>query len=222
MAVSTIATFAALSPPNPSIGPTPKTGDSCQILAKKSVRIFILAPLALLTLHTCVLAYFYPTIPSMIYGYGRWNRLNVGLVTWSMATSIPLSCVLCLGVPLRLVSYSLLGKNFTFALAEPDRLVTGGIYRHLQHPSYVGSTVLVICNMMLLCRIDGVLSCWIPPQWYRTAQLTWWILVPFGGVLLIFGTRRRVMQEESMMQAKFGVKWEQWHTKTARFIPYIF
>ncbi|KAK4690329.1 hypothetical protein P7C71_g6436, partial [Lecanoromycetidae sp. Uapishka_2] len=219
---STVGSFIALSPPNPSERSS-KIDDGIHLLARKPSRVLLMAPFVLLSLHVCSLAYFYPNIPIAIYGYGEENRLNIGLITWSAATSIPLALILCVGVPIRLVSYASLGKNFTFDLAEPDRLVTDGIYRYLQHPSYTGALVLAICNTILLGRVDGALSCWIPPQWHQTVQnLWWWFVAPAGYSLFIFAAWTRMSQEESMMLTTFGAQWERWHATTARLIPWIF
>ncbi len=223
IAASTVGTFIALSPPSPSRRSIPKTGDVFYILARKYIIVLILAPFGLLALHTCSLAYFYPNIPPTVYGCGEENRLNTGLINWSGATSVPLALILYVGVPIRLVSYASLGKNFTFALAKPDRLVTDGIYRYLQHPSYTGTLVLLFCNTMLLYRIDGALSCWIPPRWYQTVQkISRWFLAPVVFSVLIFGMWTRVSREESMILTKFGAEWERWQATTARFIPWIF
>lgn len=163
-----VGTFIALSPPNPSKGSI--RDDFWYFLAKPNILVLILAPFGLSALHTCTLAYFYPNIPSIVYGHGGENHVNTALISWSAATSVPLALILCVGVPIRLVSYASLGKNFTFDLAVPDRLITDGIYQYVQHPSYTGTLVLLFSNTMLLLRIDGALSCWIPSRRYRTVR----------------------------------------------------
>ncbi|KAI1770545.1 hypothetical protein F4818DRAFT_259309 [Hypoxylon cercidicola] len=222
---STMGTYIALSPPNPSTKPIPSTGDLMRRLnlTNKHFTKFALTPLGFLALQASSLACFYPNIPQLIIRNGTANGLNPDLITWSRATSIPLALVFCVGIPLRLVSYASLGKNFTFALAEPDTLKTTGIYHYVQHPSYTGVMVLVACNMALLGRMDGALTCWIPPVWYkalRTLELA--LLIPAGLSLSIFGVWTRVRQEERMLRARFGAEWESWHARTPRFIPWIF
>ncbi|KAI1453140.1 hypothetical protein F4805DRAFT_470291 [Annulohypoxylon moriforme] len=223
--VSTIASCAGLSPPNVSTKPAPSTGDMMRVLNltnKRTTRLGM-APLGFLALHTSSLALFYPNIPPLVLRHGAANGLNPELVTWSAATSIPLALILCAGVPLRLGAYSSLGKNFTFDLAEPDGLKTDGIYRYVQHPSYTGILIILACNVRLLGRMDGALSCWIPPQWYSTLRtLGWAFILPTWLSLSMFGLWMRVKEEESMLQAKFGEDWEKWHARTARFIPGIF
>ncbi|KAH7273251.1 hypothetical protein B0J15DRAFT_574189 [Fusarium solani] len=189
---SAIGTYLALSAPNPS-------PDS-----------LTLAPFGLLALHTTGLVITHPEIPSFLLRNGAENGPEVSFITWSTATTIPLSLILCAGIPLRLIPCPSLGKNFTFALPLPDRLETNGFYRYMQHPSYTGLVVLVLSNIALLCRIDGAVSCWIPPSW--------------GGYILVwlFGVWTRVRQEERMLRANFGVNWEEWHSKTPRFLPWRF
>lgn len=221
---STIGTYIALSPPNVSATSAPSTGDSIRWLnlTHKHATKIILAPFGLLALHASSLAYFHPNVPSIVLRHGAENGLSTDLVTWSAATAVPLALILCAGIPLRLASYSSLGRNFTFALAEPDRLTTTGMYRYVQHPSYTGLLVLAACNVALLCRPDGVLSCWIPPRWYHILRDVEWGLIPVGFSVLMFAMWTRVRQEERLLRTEFGVEWETWHAKTARFIPWLF
>ena len=216
-----IGTYIALSPPHISANSTPSTGDSIRWLnlTKKHTTKVMLAPLGLLALHTSSLTFLYPNIPSSVIRHGVENGLNSDLITWSPATSVPLALIICAGIPLRLVSYASLGKNFTFALAEPDRLTTTGIYRYIQHPGYTGLVVLAVCDVVLLGRVDGVLSCWIPPRWYQAVKTLWWVSAPIGLSILVFGIWTRVRQEERMLRAKFNIEWENWHAITPRFVP---
>ncbi|KAI1186902.1 hypothetical protein F5B17DRAFT_342653 [Nemania serpens] len=221
--LSIIGTYAALSPPNPNPESASPAGDSMSRLkiTNKHVPKVVMAPIGLFALHTSALAYHYPYIPLSILRHGAENGLNASLITWSPASAVPLALILCVGVPLRLGSYATLGKNFTFALAEPDRLTTTGIYRYVQHPSYTGLVALVLCNASLLGRIDGVLSCWIPPRLFPLFRTMEWVLVPVGVVALMFAVWTRVREEERMLRAKFGIEWEKWHARTPRFIPWF-
>ncbi|KAI4861511.1 hypothetical protein F4820DRAFT_433502 [Hypoxylon rubiginosum] len=221
---STIGSFVALSPPNQSTNPTPSTGDSIRRLnlAGGHFRAIIFAPLGFLTLHTSSLILLQPQIPPAILRHGAQNGLNIQLVTWSPATSVPLALMILDGIPLRLVSYSSLGKNFTFTLTKPDALKTDGVYHYIQHPGYTGLLIIAACSTALLARIDGVLGCWIPPRWYPTLRVLELVLAPIGISVFMFGIWTRVRQEERMLRAEFGINWENWHARTARFIPWIF
>ncbi|KAK3689397.1 hypothetical protein B0T22DRAFT_461444 [Podospora appendiculata] len=223
---SVVGTYIGLTPPNPATESIPKTGDFLRtvgVTSNHGANLFV-APLSILALHACALAYFYPArpLPRWILLHGAENGLNRNLITWSPATAVPLALLLCVGIPLRLIAYSSLGKNFTFALAEPDRLTTTGVYRFVQHPSYVGLVALFLGHAALVYRIDGVLSCWIPSRWYPTARRLGWLALPVGLLVLATGVWTRVVQEERMLAEEFGGEWERWHARTARFVPGVF
>ena len=223
IATSTIGSLIAMSPPHPDEETISEKPDAVWFMAVKSIRMLTLAPFVLAALHTCSLACFFPHLPRAMYRYGKENKLNTSLITWSAATCVPLVLILCFGIPMRLISYAWLGKNFTFALKEPDGLVTDGIYHYVQHPSYLGGYILISGDTMLLLRIDGVLSCWVPPQWYQVAKkIWWWYVTPAWLSLIAFTIYVRISQEESMLLATFGTQWEKWHATTARFIPGFF
>ncbi|KAI1147921.1 hypothetical protein F4825DRAFT_435798 [Nemania diffusa] len=220
---STIGSYLALSPPNPNPEAASPVGDLLTRLnlTHKHVNKVCMAPIGLLALHTVSLAYFHPDIPAFVLRHGAENGLSARLITWSPATAVPLALVLCVGIPLRLGPYATLGKNFTFALAEPDRLTTSGIYRYVQHPSYTGLVTLILCNVSLVGRSDGALSCWCPPRLFPYLRIAEWVLAPVGVLALLFVVWTRVRQEERMLRAKFGTEWEEWHARTPRFIPWF-
>lgn len=223
---SAVGTYLGLTPPNPdpepnSSQPITDTLSRIKLTGKYTIKA-TLAPLTFTALHMSALAYTHPNIPSSILRHGAENGLSKDLITWSPSTAIPLGLILCAGVPLRLGAYASLGKNFTFALAAPSRLNTGGIYRYVQHPSYTGLVTLFVSNLALLLRPSGPLSCWVPPEWFKTVQDLSCVVGPawFTAMLLFMWTR--VRQEEHMLKSKFGAEWEEWHSKTARFLPWLF
>lgn len=215
--------YIALSPPNPSDHVAPPTGDSVRglFLTKKHTTKVALAPWGLLALQSAGLSLRYPNMPASLIRHGAENGLNTDLITWSKATVIPLALIFCAGIPLRLVPYASLGKDFTFALRKPDRLKTTGIYKYVQHPSYTGLLILMVSNAALLGRVDGPISCWVPPGFYNTLR-SWMIglLAPTVS-LIMYAVWKRVREEERMLKGAFGKEWENWHARTARFIPFI-
>ncbi|VUC26790.1 unnamed protein product [Clonostachys rosea] len=228
LAVSIIASitgsYLALSPPNPSTSAAPRTGDLIRRvgITSKHANKIILAPVGVLALHASALALFAPNIPPYLIGYGADNGLNKDLITWSASTSVPICLTLFVGVPLRLMSYSYLGTNFTFALAEPDRLTTTGIYKYVQHPSYTGLFALMVSTIALFVRFDGAVCCWIPPSLYPTARKAWFIVAPMVLAAGLLGIKTRVKEEEQMLKDSFGRKWVEWHARTPRFLPWLF
>ncbi len=217
---STIATFISLSPPNSKTEQTSSIADSLNMLGVTSSAFGKLAmsPLFILSLHTATLALLYPALPSSLVRHGRVNGFNTDLIRCSASTAAPLS-LLFIGVCLRLIPYASLGSNFTFFLSSPDHLVTTGIYRYVQHPSYVGLFLLVLANFMLLGRSDGIICCWLPPKWYRRVQGSAKLVLPAVLSALLFALRTRVIEEEMMLEKEFGKEWKMWNSNTARFIP---
>ncbi|OCT46367.1 putative prenyl cysteine carboxyl methyltransferase [Cladophialophora carrionii] len=242
LVASTIGTFIALSPPDAAAVDHKRSTaaaaaeDSLSSLGLTSSLFgkLAMAPLSLLSLHTALLALSYPDMPSFFLfpllrhqGGRRRRRRNDGfntkLLSWSSPTVIPLAMILMLGIPLRLVPYATLGRNFTFFLSAPDRLITTGVYAYVQHPSYVGLVTLVLGNVMLLGRTDGVMSCWIPPGRHdMLSRLAKWVFGPAGLSILLFAVWTRVVEEEIMLEREFGREWKSWHDRTARFIPGVF
>ncbi|KAL6416206.1 hypothetical protein AUP68_00420 [Ilyonectria robusta] len=212
--------YGILSSPNPNPKSAPSTGDSMSSLFVPRFGQVIRASFSLVVIHTAGLAYSYPNIPPFLLRQGEYS-LNVDLITWSAATSIPLALIFLVGLPLRLGSFASLGRNFTFALKEPDRLNTGGMYRYLQHPGYTGGGILVFCNMALLGRFDGALCCLIWPRYIQSLVGLQWIIDVIFVCMFGLAIYTRVREEERMLKAKFGVEWESWHTRTARFVPWI-
>ncbi|KAM7198928.1 hypothetical protein V8F20_005995 [Naviculisporaceae sp. PSN 640] len=216
--------YIALSPPpeNDS-SPTkaaPATRDTLRsgLATSRHFTKFSMAPFIFLAIHTSLLVLYYPAIPaSVLFPSGTPDGLNPSLITWSPSTILPLFVIFFVGIPLRLNSYSALGKNFTFTLAEPDKLVTSGMYRYVQHPSYTGIAALVVGNLALLARTDGAASLWLGDSGLlrRVYVLGWGFLL----CALVLGFWKRVLEEERMLKGKFGDEWMRWNRKTARFVP---
>ena len=131
-------------------------------------------------------------------------------------------CVIFLGAFVRLSAYGGLGKNFTFHLAAPDQLVTSGVYRWMQHPSYTGQLLIYLGCMGWFLRWDGVPACYIEKEvlesWAGYGVPVEVLIVVFS--LTILGLR--VRDEEGMLREEFGEKWEVWHRMTPRFVPGFF
>lgn len=150
------------------------------------------------------------------------DHLNAQRVTWNPRTVGYLS-LLAVGAFIRLSAYGGLGRNFTFQLAKPDRLVTSGVYRYLQHPSYTG-LVLVLPSFagLVVNRLDTPIACLIPGP--LLALLRDWeiVLGAITGAVLVVTLAVRIRDEERMLREKFGREWEEWHARTARIIPGLF
>ena len=50
-----------------------------------------------------------------------------------------------------------LGNNFTFKLLIPSEIVTDGIYKHVRHPSYTGSLIMIL-GWSLINPVLGIMQ----------------------------------------------------------------
>ncbi|KAF2665603.1 hypothetical protein BT63DRAFT_69749 [Microthyrium microscopicum] len=147
-------------------------------------------------------------------------NLNAQYFAWTPYTCIALLVILTAG-PFRISAFRHLGTDFTFELAKPKRLVTSGIYRYVQHPSYVGDYLVTMANFALFANPDGWIGCFLPDwivEMCGTLKSPAWIAL---NMIYVVAMGTRVLQEEKMLHDTFGRAWESWHKKTARFIPGI-
>ncbi|KAI9367769.1 hypothetical protein BJX61DRAFT_551089 [Aspergillus egyptiacus] len=144
------------------------------------------------------------------------QHLDPDRVSWNLHTVGSLA-IFAVGAYIRLQAYGGLGRNFTFQLAAPDRLVTTGVYQYLQHPSYTGMVLVLLGYLSLLVnRLDTPIACWIPDE--ILAPLRQWgvVLALADAALTISLLGVRIRDEERMLKEKFGREWEEWHARTAR------
>ncbi|TFY77545.1 hypothetical protein EWM64_g6467 [Hericium alpestre] len=100
---------------------------------------------------------------------------------------------------LRLVCYRTLGRFFTFELSLRDKhkLVTGGPYAWVRHPSYTGGVL----------TFAGYLVCvWGPGSWLHEC-----------------GWLSTVRKEDEFLRQEFGVQWDDWVQRVCyRLVPRIY
>jgi protein-S-isoprenylcysteine O-methyltransferase Ste14 len=216
-AILQATTLSGLSYLSPNSNPVdPKTRDTASLLSKPS---FVLAWFTLTTaigLYHALLILFPPA--SQIISCPSPEGLNPNLFSWNAQTVI---CILVIFIcaPLRLLSFRHLGSNFTYRITPPSKLVTTGVYRYVQHPSYTAIIGIVTANTLLLYRPDGVASCWLGMLGLEDYV---WILIQLAGVVGTGILVGRISDEEEMLRKTFGKEWEVWHGKTKRFIPWVF
>ena len=107
-----------------------------------------------------------------------------------------------LGGVLRLTPVFALGKRFSGLVAiQPDhRLVTGGLYRNIRHPSYLG----------LLISAVG------------------WVLAFRSGVglaitaLMLLVVLARIRAEERLLSESFGADYEAYRARTWRLLSFVY
>lgn len=149
------------------------------------------------------------------------QKMNGELFEWNALSGTALGLIF-LGSAVRISAYGGLGRAFTFHLAPPDRLVTGGVYRWVQHPSYSGLLGVMVGMLLLFVRWDGGLACWMPGDMLERLDGSGIYCV--AGIFVLGGLvlGARVRDEEGMLRERFGREWEEWHARTSRIIPGIF
>ncbi|KAF8857040.1 hypothetical protein BDZ45DRAFT_449520 [Acephala macrosclerotiorum] len=212
----TYTTYLCAKPPNPTPYDS-KHRDSMSVAVTPSA-IFIRSSINIL-LGTCH-AIQCLTYPEPQLFCPNTSNLSPYLFTWTPYTIFSITSIL-LGSYIRLSAFSALGTDFTFRLDEPKKLVTTGLYNYVQHPSYIGKLLIIIGNLVLLHRPDGVLSCWLP-GWIVHATVFWKVAICVSMVGVARVTSKRVKEEEMMLKNAFGEEWEAWHKRTKRFIPGLF
>ncbi|KAL3432929.1 hypothetical protein BDV09DRAFT_117771 [Aspergillus tetrazonus] len=140
-----------------------------------------------------------------------WNRRTVGYLS-----------LVAIGAFIRLGAYGGLGRNFTYQLAKPDRLITSGLYKYLQHPSYTGIVLLLAgYGGLVVNRFDTPIACLLPEPLLGLLKKWELGLLLLAATVLVLSLIVRIRDEEKMLREKFGREWEVWHKKTARIVPWI-
>ena len=106
------------------------------------------------------------------------------------------------GGVLRIAPVFVLGRRFSGLVAiQPDhRLVTGGIYRVIRHPSYLGLLVNALGWGLAFRAGVGV----------------------FIAVLMLIVVLARIEAEERLLRETFGAEYDAYRARTWRLIPYLY
>jgi protein-S-isoprenylcysteine O-methyltransferase Ste14 len=106
------------------------------------------------------------------------------------------------GGGLRLWPVVVLGDRFSglVAIQKGHRLVTGGIYRIIRHPSYLGLLVNSLGWGLAFRSLIGVL-------------LTALLVVPVIG---------RIRAEENLLASQFGAEYDAYRARTSQLIPGVY
>ena len=106
------------------------------------------------------------------------------------------------GGVLRLAPVFVLGRRFSglVAIQEGHELVTGGLYRVIRHPSYLG----------LLLGLFG---------WALVFRSAIGVLV---SLLLVPPLVARMNSEEALLQSEFGAQYAAYRRRTWRLLPFLY
>jgi protein-S-isoprenylcysteine O-methyltransferase Ste14 len=97
---------------------------------------------------------------------------------------------------------ALLGRQFSVqvTIQEGHKLVTGGLYRYLRHPRYLG---IITFN-------TGI----------ALGYLSWLALILVAALTLVL--LWRIHDEEAFMHQKLGADWEAYSKRSWRLIPFVY
>ena len=222
--LATYLTYLSLTPPNPNpLGPITGLPEDFVAPSPGIIQVRRLIPIALWIPHV-LLTLYYPSHASVLCPHSE--NLSSSLFTWTSYTTVVI-VVIFIAAPIRLLAFRQLGQNFTFRLAKPQELIQTGLYSYVQHPSYAAHWPILVSNIALLLRLDGVLGCVLPGWAVRWGMGSkgigiWPALLVWLGLLGLYAIRIRVKDEETMLKKEFGREWEEYHQRTRRYIPGIF
>lgn len=131
--------------------------------------------------------------------------------------------LMCIGTAVRLLAYNHLGRHFTFQLSlrKGHKLVTGGPYSIVRHPSYTGATVYLVGTAMSLL---GPGSVYAELGLWRNA-LTCVLGACLAAMLsyLMLGMCIRMPNEDLALKKEFQGEWEEYAKRTPyRLIPGVY
>ena len=135
-----------------------------------------------------------------LFPYADRNELWV----WPESSVLRYSGLVCVvgGAGLRVTATMQLGPLFsTFVTIQREHaLVTTGLYRWVRHPIYTGS-LIAVAGICLVFRSKLI-----------------WLALP----LYLVGTIWRIHDEEKLLSAAFGEKYQQYQVRTWRLLPFIY
>lgn len=149
------------------------------------------------------------------------ENLNLALFSWNWYTA---SCIIAMiiGGLGRIKAYNDLGKNFTFAIQRPSHLVSNGLYRYVQHPSYTAQVFVMVGHSLLTWRWDGAIGCWLSAGWRDALTGKGWVAFAALFAIGVSAATLRVRDEERMLKSSFEQEWEGWRRQRKRFVPGLF
>ena len=144
--------------------------------------------------------------------------------TLTLPSAFVLGCLMTAASgALRLACYKTLGSLFTFELTlhSDHRLVTGGPYGYVRHPSYSG-VVLGVLGTLLVHFGPG--SWWAEAGWLDTlAGRVYAIFWCAMEVYVLSSIMARAPTEDALLKKQFGTEWDEWAARVPyRVIPGVF
>ncbi|CCM02160.1 uncharacterized protein FIBRA_04238 [Fibroporia radiculosa] len=231
--LNSVATYIALTPPNPKVPAEEraKNVSFTEHIFSAIIRSWTL----LLKVSTCG----WSILEVVVIFARNWRALPLSqhvlntLVNGphALADEIKISTMFLVGCSLvtggaliRALCYRTLGRHFTYevAILKNHSLVTRGPYAYVRHPSYTAASLYALgVTMCSVCRGSWAGECGV------LDIITGQILGVFDISLLVLGVYAivvmRMPQEDMLLREQFGAQWETWARKVPyKLIPYVY
>jgi protein-S-isoprenylcysteine O-methyltransferase Ste14 len=130
------------------------------------------------------------------------DRHAIGVIEESGIIRILGLCMTFTGYTLMNAAVVTLGRQFSVdvTIQKNHKLITGGIYRFIRHPRYLGI-------MMFMFGISLVFRSWVAV-----------VLSVFTVAVLIW----RIVDEEKLLSREFVKEWEDYRSRSWRLIPFLY
>jgi protein-S-isoprenylcysteine O-methyltransferase Ste14 len=146
-------------------------------------------------------------LPFLIIGFllawlpAYTDRRDIGTIDGDVVRYLGLA-LFVVGCVLRVGAVFVLGRRFSglVAIEEGHNLETGGLYRAIRHPSYLG----------LLLGLFG---------WALVFRSAIGVVV---SLLLIPPLVARMNSEEALLESEFGAKYAEYRRRTWRLLPFLY
>ena len=131
-----------------------------------------------------------------------FDRLGIGVFSAAVGFNWLGVIFSATGYLLIFLSGLALGRQYSqdVTIQEDHQLITGGVYRFIRHPRYLGIVALSIGVSLVFRSWIGLLA-----------------TVIFWGVLLY-----RIRDEEATMRLEFGAQWDSYCQHSWRLFPYVY
>ncbi len=129
------------------------------------------------------------------------DRRDIGTVDGDVVRYLG-AAIYVVGIVLRLAPVFVLGRRFSglVAIQEGHELVTGGLYRVIRHPSYLGLLLGLLGWALVFRSAIGVLV----------------------SLLLIPLLVARMNSEEALLESEFGRQYADYRRRTWRLLPFLY
>lgn len=129
------------------------------------------------------------------------DRREIATIDGDAARYIGLALYV-VGCVVRVAPVFVLGRRFSglVAIQEGHELVTGGLYRVIRHPSYLGLLLILLGWALVFRSAPGVLV----------------------SLLIIPPLVARMNSEEALLESEFGERYAAYRRRTWRLVPFLY